>query len=196
MVEKNKPSLRYQEFTEAWEQCKLGDCFSERNERTSEGELISVTINSGVVKTSSLNRKDSSSEDKSKYKKVEIGDIAYNSMRMWQGASGVSNYAGIVSPAYTVIIPNSGICSLFFSYQFKLTEMIRVFQINSQGLTSDTWNLKYPLLKDIKVLVPTYEEQIKIGSFFKQLDETIDLHHRKYEKLKQIKKALLQVMFV
>ncbi|KAB2372580.1 MULTISPECIES: restriction endonuclease subunit S [Bacillus] len=192
----DEPELRLNGFEEAWEQRKLGDCFRERNERTSEGELISVTINSGVVKASSLKRKDSSSEDKSKYKKVEVGDIAYNSMRMWQGASGVSNYTGIVSPAYTVIIPNSGICSLFFSYQFKRTEMIRAFQINSQGLTSDTWNLKFPLLKDIKVLVPTYEEQIKIGSFFKQLDDTIALQHRKYEKLKQIKKALLQVLFV
>ncbi|PFH98186.1 restriction endonuclease subunit S [Bacillus cereus] len=192
----DEPELRLNGFEEAWEQRKLGDCFRERNERTSEGELISVTINSGVVKASSLKRKDSSSEDKSKYKKVEVGDIAYNSMRMWQGASGVSNYTGIVSPAYTVIIPNSGICSLFFSYQFKRTEMIRAFQINSQGLTSDTWNLKFPLLKDIKVLVPTYEEQIKIGSFFKQLDDTIALQHRKYEKLKQIKKTLLQVLFV
>lgn len=192
----DEPELRLDGFKGAWKKRKLGDCFRERNERSSKGELISVTINYGVVKASSLERRDSSSEDKSKYKKVEVGDIAYNSMRMWQGASGMSNYSGIVSPAYTVIVPNSGISSLFFSYQFKLKNMIQTFQVNSQGLTSDTWNLKYPLLKDIEVLVPIYEEQVKIGSFFKQLDDTIALQYRKYEKLKQLKKALLQDMFV
>ncbi|MFC4411448.1 restriction endonuclease subunit S [Chungangia koreensis] len=192
----DKPNLRLNGFEDTWKMCQLGECFSERNERTSEGELLSVTIDSGVVKASSLERRDSSSEDKSNYKKVNVGDIAYNSMRMWQGASGVSNYSGIVSPAYTVITPNTDISSLFFSYQFKLTKMIQTFEFHSQGLTSDTWNLKYPTLKNIEVLVPSYEEQIKIGSFFKQLDDTISLQYRKYEKITRIKKALIQDIFV
>ena len=190
------PKIRFDGFTKEWEQRKLGDCFAERNERMSEGELISVTINSGVVKASSLDRKDNSSEDKSNYKKVEIGDIAYNSMRMWQGASGVSRYSGILSPAYTVIVPKKQISSVFFSYLFKLNKMIQTFQANSQGLTSDTWNLKYPVLKDIKVYVPNYEEQNKIGNFFKQLDDTIAFHQQKVNDYQQVKKALLQQMFV
>lgn len=190
------PKIRFDGFTKEWEQRKLGDCFAERNERMSEGELISVTINSGVVKASSLDRKDNSSEDKSNYKKVEIGDIAYNSMRMWQGASGVSRYSGILSPAYTVIVPKKQISSVFFSYLFKLNKMIQTFQANSQGLTSDTWNLKYPVLKDIKVYVPNYEEQNKIGNFFKQLDDTIAFHQQKVNDYQQVKKALLQQMLV
>ena len=189
------PKIRFDGFTKEWEQRKLGDCFAERNERMSEGELISVTINSGVVKASSLDRKDNSSEDKSNYKKVEIGDIAYNSMRMWQGASGVSRYSGILSPAYTVIVPKKQISSVFFSYLFKLNKMIQTFQANSQGLTSDTWNLKYPVLKDIKVYVPNYEEQNKIGNFFKQLDDTIAFHQRQLNDYKQLKKSMLQKMF-
>ena len=89
--------LRFKGFTEPWQQRKLGELFKERSERSNQGELISVTITNGVVPASSLERKDNSSEDKSNYKQVKTGDIAYNTMRMWQGASGVSPYSGILS---------------------------------------------------------------------------------------------------
>ena len=82
------------------------------------------------------------------------------------------------------------------SYLFKLNKMIQTFQANSQGLTSDTWNLKYPVLKDIKVYVPNYEEQNKIGNFFKQLDDTIAFHQQKVNDYQQLKKVMLQQMFV
>ena len=190
------PRVRFAGFEGAWEQKQISDLFTERSERSSEGELISVTISSGVVKASSLERKDNSSKDKSNYKRVEVGDIAYNSMRMWQGASGVSDYSGILSPAYTVIIPMAGACSVFFSYMFKLERMIQVFQSSSQGLTSDTWNLKFPLLKNIIVTVPCYEEQTAIGTFFLNLDEQITAWQNKWDKLKQLKAAYLQRMFV
>jgi len=190
------PRVRIDGYANPWTIRKLGDLFSERSERGAEGELISVTINSGVVRANTLERKDSSSEDKSNYKKVEIGDIAYNSMRMWQGASGYSNYSGILSPAYTVIMPNQGVCSQFFAYMFKLTEMIQTFQASSQGLTSDTWNLKYPLLKKISVPSPCFEEQDAIGKIFVKMDEQIAIYRTKLEKLKQLKQAYLQKMFV
>ena len=77
-------------FDFSWEQRKLGECFSERVESMPDGELISVTINDGIKKFSELGRHDNSNDNKSKYKKVCVGDIAYNSMRMWQGASGYS----------------------------------------------------------------------------------------------------------
>ena len=95
-----------------------------------DGELISVTIKDGIKKFSELGRHDNSNEDKSKYKKVCIGDIAYNSMRMWQGASGYSPYKGIVSPAYTVLSQKENVFSRCIDYQFKLSQMIHVFQIN------------------------------------------------------------------
>ena len=190
------PKIRFAGFTEPWNERKLGEIFTERNERSSTGELISVTINSGVIKASSLERKDNSSEDKSNYKKVEIGDIAYNSMRMWQGASGASNYSGILSPAYTVIIPNDGIISLFFAYMFKQVKMIQIFQANSQGLTSDTWNLKFPLLQKISIMTPCTDEQRTIGNFFQSFDEQILEQQNKLNKLRQLKHAYLQKMFV
>ena len=144
-----------------------------------DGELISVTINDGIKKFSELGRHDNSNDDKSKYKKVCVGDIAYNSMRMWQGASGYSSYEGIVSPAYTVLSPNSGINSKCLAYQFKLPEMIHTFQVNSQGITSDNWNLKYPVLSKIEIFVSKDEqEQAKIAEYFENLDNLITLHQR------------------
>ena len=153
-------------------------------------------MNSGVIKASDLDRKDNSSKDKSNYKKVEIGDIAYNSMRMWQGSSGESTFRGILSPAYTVLIPNKDISSTFFSYYFKLERMLEIFKVNSQGLTSDTWNLKYPTIAKIVVSVPTLKEQIQIGNFFKQLDDTIALHQRELEKFKILKTSYLENIFL
>ncbi|MCU4677802.1 restriction endonuclease subunit S [Enterococcus faecium] len=190
------PEIRFPGFTKDWEERKLGDVFSERSERSSEGELISVTINSGVIKASELDRKDNSSDNKSNYKKVEVGDIAYNSMRMWQGASGYSSYEGILSPAYTVIIPKEGTDSKFFAYDFKRYDMIQTFKRNSQGLTSDTWNLKFPTLKLVKIMVPSIEEQKQIAAFFERLDNTIALHERELDVLKETKKGFLQKMLV
>ena len=174
------PEIRFKGFTDAWEQRKLGDCFTERVESMPDGELISVTINDGIKKFSELGRHDNSNDDKSKYKKVCVGDIAYNSMRMWQGASGCSPYEGIVSPAYTVLTPNSGINSKCMAYQFKLPATIHTFKINSQGITSDNWNLKFPALSEIEIYVSPYEqEQAKIAAHFANLDHLITLHQRK-----------------
>ena len=180
----NIPEIRFKGFNDSWEQRKLGECFSERNESMPEGELISVTINDGIKKFSQLNRHDNSNDDKSKYKRVCIGDIAYNSMRMWQGASGCSQYEGIVSPAYTVLSPNEGVDSKCISYLFKLPNMIHLFKVNSQGITSDNWNLKYPTLSEIEICVARdIKEQKVIARFFLNLDRLITLHQRKMEYL-------------
>ncbi|HEM6471719.1 TPA: restriction endonuclease subunit S [Streptococcus suis] len=189
------PRLRFPGFTDAWKQRKLGEYFVERLECSAEGELLSVTISDGVRRFSELGRKDNSSEDKTKYKVLKQGDIVYNSMRMWQGASGYSTYDGIVSPAYTVLIPTYLSYALFFSYLFKRSSSLQIFQVNSQGLTSDTWNLKYKPFSNIVFPAPTLPEQEAIGSFFSDLDQLITLHQRKLDDIKELKKALLQKMF-
>lgn len=191
------PELRFEGFSGKWEKKKLGDCFSERTESYPEGELLSVTINQGIKKFSELDRKNNSNDNKSKYKKVYVGDIAYNSMRMWQGASGYSEYEGIVSPAYTVLSPNDVIDSKCFSYLFKRTDIIHMFQIYSKGITSDNWNLKYPDFKELEVYVSqNYNEQKAIGQYFSKLDKLIELNKEKLEKLKNVKESLLDKMFV
>lgn len=154
--------LRFANFTEEWKTVKIKDIFDERSEKGfSDLELLSVTLNDGVIKRSEIESKDNSNENKSNYKHVLPDDIVYNSMRMWQGASGVSSYEGIVSPAYTILIPKNAY-SKFFGYYFKTNEMIHQFKKYSQGLTSDTWNLKYPLISEIKIKIPSIDEQKEI----------------------------------
>lgn len=192
-----KPRLRFKGFSEDWVSKKLGDCFTERPERSAYGELLSVTQSSGIKRFSEIGRHDNSNIASGNYKVVKYGDIAYNSMRMWQGASGWSPYDGIVSPAYTVIVPKENISSLFFSFLFKKPEIIHLFRINSQGLTSDTWNLKFPAFSQIEVYCPnSFEEQSEIANFLMSVETLISTYSRRLEKLKQVKAACLEGMFV
>ena len=194
-MEKKKPEIRFNGFEGEWATTTLGECFLERVERSAEGELISVTISQGVVRASDLDRIDNSSNDKSNYKVVEVGDIAYNSMRMWQGACGYSLYKGICSPAYTVVIPQNNIDVVYCFYLFKRNETLQLFRVNSQGLTSDTWNLKYPAFSQIKCSFPSLSEQEKIGLFLTTLDKLIAKLEAKLDKLRKLKQALLEKMF-
>ena len=115
-------------------------------------------------------------------------------MRMWQGASGVSPYEGIVSPAYTILIPKN-VHSPFFGYYFKTHKMIYQFKKYSQGLTSDTWNLKYPLISEIKLKIPSLEEQKEITKLLETLDIKIEKLEMKYHSYLDFKKYLMQQIF-
>lgn len=193
----NVPEIRFSNFTDTWEQRKLGEVFNERTERAKGNEeLLSVTINNGVIRQIDSDKRNIASKDKSNYKIVQIGDVPYNSMRMWQGAVGNSEYNGIVSPAYTVLVPSTNADSKFFVELFKKNSTLNIFQRWSQGLTSDTWNLKYPILSKIEFYMPMIDEQKKIGSLFSKLDHLITLHQSKCDNLKELKKYMLQNMFI
>ena len=180
-----------------WNKIPLGSIFVERVEKvTGNEELLSVTINEGIKKRNTIDIKDNSSENKSHYKKVYKDDIAYNTMRMWQGASGVSKYNGMVSPAYTVISPKIDVNIDFWSYYLKYYKIIHLFQKFSQGLTSDTWNLKFPQFAEIKVLVPSKVEQEKLAEILLTFDNNINIYQNYLDKLEQLKKSLLQQMFI
>ena len=132
------PELRFPEFHDDWQVKRLGECFDERIEKKCINlPLLSLTEN-GIIPQEETNRKDNSNSDKSKYLRVCIGDIAYNTMRMWQGRCVWVDTEGIVSPAYTVCKPKENIFSLFFYYMFKTQKMINVFHQHSQGLVNDT----------------------------------------------------------
>ncbi|MCO6355147.1 restriction endonuclease subunit S [Pseudoalteromonas shioyasakiensis] len=181
-----------------WQIKKLGDCFAHHNDKNGgeDNQLLSVKMNGGVVPRNEIVGKDNSSDDKSKYLKVDTGDIVYNSMRMWQGASGLSKYNGIVSPAYTVITPKENYCAKYFSHFFKFPNTVNLFRRNSQGLTSDTWNLKFPLFSQIKVAVPSQNEQEKIAEFLDILDTKLNALNQQIELTQTFKKGLMQQMFV
>lgn len=164
-----------------WEQRKLGEVLKERTERAKgDEELLSVTIANGVIRQIDSEKRNTASEDRSNYKIVKKGDVPYNSMRMWQGAVGNSKYNGIVSPAYTILTPTPEANGKFFMELFKKKSTLQIFQRWSQGLTSDTWNLKYPILSSIQFAIPSVEEQEKIAEYFSSLDHLITLHQRKY----------------
>lgn len=180
-----------------WHTKKLNNIFNERKKCDQYGQLLSVSMTKGVYPFNPSERKDNSSSNKSNYKVVRKGDIAYNSMRMWQGACGVSKYDGIVSPAYTVITPGSNEDASFYYYYFKNNRMKFEFRRHSQGLTSDTWNLKFPLFKDITIEVPNNEkEQIRIRKLLDTLNEAIKHGNGRIRKLKLLKSFLLQKMFI
>jgi len=157
-------------------------------------ELLSVTMNDGVKPRSEIEGKDNSSEDKSNYKIVRKGDMVYNSMRMWQGANGISPCDGIVSPAYTVLMPKQEINNGYFAALFKSVTMINEFRKNSQGMTSDTWNLKYPQIETIKVQIPSVSEQDKVSELFSVLDERIATQAQLVESLKKYKRGVVRTL--
>lgn len=174
-------------------QHKLGELFKNRKETNCcDLELLSVCDGLGIVPRSQLNAKDNSNEDKSKYLKVCVGDLAYNTMRMWQGRCGVSSYEGIVSPAYTVCIPKDNIDVDYMYYLFKTPHMIHDFWRYSQGIVDDTLNLKFNNIEVIKVWIPDKETQTKIAKLLKSYDEEIQILNSKLEKLKEQKKGLMQ----
>ena len=186
-----RPKLRFPGFDEPYKQCRIGDIYAERSQRgASDMELLSVTMNDGVKPRSEIEGKDNSSEDKSNYKIVRKGDMVYNSMRMWQGANGISPCDGIVSPAYTVLMPKQEINNGYFAALFKSANLINEFRKNSQGMTSDTWNLKYPQIETIKVQIPSVSEQDKVSELFGVLDARIVAQAQLVESLKKYKRGV------
>jgi type I restriction enzyme S subunit len=191
-----RPKLRFPGFDEPYKQCRIGDIYAERSQRgASDMELLSVTMNDGVMPRSEIEGKDNSSEDKSNYKVVLTGDMVYNSMRMWQGANGISPCDGIVSPAYTVLMPKIPISNGYFAAFFKSPNLINEFRKNSQGMTSDTWNLKYPQIETIKVCIPALSEQNRVADMLRTLERRIAKQAQLVDNLKKYKRGLLSREF-
>lgn len=136
-------------------------------------EMLSVTIRKGVIKQNILlsesSKKDSSNLDKSAYKMVQPGDIAYNKMRAWQGAIGVSDFKGIVSPAYIVVRPRQEINTKYFHYLMRTPAFNKEAERWSYGITSDQWSLRSEHFRMIYCSFPPLDEQAAIVRF---LDHT------------------------
>lgn len=183
-------------FNGAWKTDCLDKLFFERKETNCENiEMLAITGTQGIIPRKELDLKDNSSEDKSKYLRVCVGDIGYNTMRMWQGVSAYSNYEGIVSPAYTILKPSSSINAKYFAYLFKMSEIVFLFYRFSQGLVDDTRNLKYENFKKIKVYYPPdIKEQTAIAEVLSAADREIELLQQDIEQEKQKKKALMQLL--
>lgn len=159
--------------------------FQERIERGHiNEELLSVTIGRGVIRQTDVDiKKDSSNEDKSKYKLIKVGDIAYNKMRMWQGALGYSNYQGISSPAYVILKPKMKINPRFFHYMFRTSFYTNYSKRFSYGIVDNQLSLRYTDFKRMYSIVPPIEVQNSIVSYLEKKNNVIDRFIRNKERL-------------
>ena len=180
-------------FCGEWKEVKLGDVFDERNETNRDDlPLLSITGDKGVIYQSDSDKRDISNDDKSKYKRICPNDIGYNTMRMWQGRSALSELEGIVSPAYTIITPRESINVKFMSMLIQQPRVVYDFWTHSQGLVSDTLNCKYPDFCQVKVRIPTKQEQTAIASVLVKADKEIELAKDKLASLQSQKRGLMQ----
>lgn len=178
-----------------WRNVHLGDIFTNRVESNfPDLPLVAITGSGGVVSREDLVRRDTSSEDKSKYLRIYPGDIGYNTMRMWQGVCGLSQLEGIVSPAYTIVTPKAEIDGEFMALLFKSLPVIHLFHRHSQGLVDDTLNLKWRHFSEIKVTIPEKDEQQAIAAVFRTADRELDLLRAQLDALREQKKGLMQLL--
>ena len=178
---------------DTWTPYRLGELFDNRKEtHNTDLPLVSITREKGVIPHSETNRKDNSSEDKSKYLRIRPDDIGYNTMRMWQGVSALSGIDGIVSPAYTICIPKKIVDPEFMAFLFKTKPMIHKFYRYSQGLTSDTWNLKFHHFCEVKAEIPDIKTQIEIAQILNTAKQEINLLKKTLEQYRTQKRGLMQ----
>lgn len=167
-----KPYLAYRDsglpwiekIPEHWDVLPNFAVFAERIERSFNTlEMLSVTIDQGVTKQTDLlknsSKKDSSKEDKSQYKRVGTGDIAYNKMRMWQGAVGTSEFEGLVSPAYIVLSSRRRINPRYYHYLLRTPAYTAYSRAYSYGICDDQLSLRFDDFKRMYSPVPPIDEQ-------------------------------------
>ncbi len=187
------------EVPEHWDVLPNRAFFAEVKERGHPAEqMLSVTITKGVIPQRTLladsSKKDSSNQDKSAYKLVLPSDIAYNKMRAWQGAVGVSDYQGIVSPAYVVERPRAGANSRYLHYLLRTPAFAKEAERWSYGITSDMWSLRPEHLKMIYGCLPPLPEQAAIVRFLDHADRRIRRYIHAKQKLIKLLEEQKQVL--
>ena len=197
---KRVPKLRFPEFTDDWEQRKLGEIYTERNERGNDNlEILSVSIHHGVssgeLDSNVLGKNVKRSEDKSLYKHVYEGDLVFNMMRAWQGAIGIVKNEGRISPAYISAIPNKNVYSKFMDYCLRRDEVINQINNLSYGVTDFRKRLYWNGFAKVNIMLPSVQEQDKLTELFHNLDKFITLQQRKIKNLKSLKKGMMQKLF-
>lgn len=155
------------DIPEHWETWRNGRLFAQRNE-TGHGDLpiLEVSLRTGVKvrDMDNLKRKQMMS-DREKYKRAARGDIAYNMMRMWQGAVGVAPVDGLVSPAYVVARPFQDADCRYYSYLFRTQAYMNEVDGYSRGIVKDRNRLYWQDFKRMPSVVPPISEQKQIANF-------------------------------
>ena len=194
------PILRFAGHSEPWEQHKLGEI-----SESYSGGTPSVAIQSyyggsiPFIRSAEINSKNTElylteeGLNNSSAKLVDVGDILYALYGATSGEVGISQINGAINQAILAIKPKIEYDSNFIMQWLRRQKM----SIISTYLQGGQGNLSGSIVKDLALYAPTkQEEQTKIGSFFKQLDDTIALHQEKIAHLKVLKSTLLNKMFI
>lgn len=196
---KKEPVIRFDGFTDTWEQRKFGALIKEKREKTkieNEDTLLSCAIDGMYLNSELFGHFRGSSNIG--YLKIKMNDMILSAQNLHLGNANINMRFdhGIISPAYKVYSltkaePN------FMNAWLKADSTKNFFErATTEGASVCRKNILWNDLYKQTLFVPILIEQERIGSFFKQLDETIMLKERKLEALKNMKKSFLQKMFV
>lgn len=198
------PKIRFKGFTDPWEQRKLGDVVKEitRNGPESEAPIMMITANNGFIEQSERYAFNNAGESLKKYILLKKGELAYN-----HGASKLRPYGSCfaLTTAENARIPFVYHCfsaenqnAEFMSIELNGAEIEnQLRKIVSSGARMDgLLNISFDEYTSVSVILPGTEEQDRIADFFRHLDNLITLHQRELEKLQNIKKSMLEKMFV
>lgn len=200
MSNDTQPEIRFPGFTDDWEQRKFKE-FSKKTGKKNTKDLdfpaYSVSNKAGLIsQTEQFDGSRLDDLEKTNYKFVEPNEFAYNPARVNVGSIAFNNLGMtvIVSSLYVVVKMSEDLDNEFILQFIKSPTFIKEVKRNTEGSVREYLfyenfaNIKFPFTRN-------KEEQQKIGAFFKQLDDTIALHQRKLDLLKEQKKGYLQKMF-
>ncbi|EHE86522.1 restriction endonuclease subunit S [Latilactobacillus curvatus] len=196
--QKKQPELRFKGFTDDWEQRKFGELYKKNLERNKDHFSSDRTIS---IATMRFKKEGNGAAENSlvSYKVLREGDIAFEghtSKRFAFGRFVLNDIGdGIMSPRFTTLRPTQDMPIKFWKQYIHYEPIMRYPIVNSTKLGTMMNELVVDEFLNQPVLVPELSEQQKIGSFFKQLDNTITLQQRKLELLKKMKRGHLQQMF-
>lgn len=201
---KKAPTIRFQGFTDDWEQRKLGelsDKVTTKNIRRQYVETLTNSAEYGIIgQKDYFDHNISNMENIDGYYIVENNDFIYNPRISTLAPFGPINRnklgrAGIISPLYTVFKPHDvDVC--YLEYFFKSTYWHKFMYFNGDtGARADRFSIKDTSFFNMPISTPSIDEQKKIGDYFADLDNLITLHQRKLDQLKTLKKYFLQNMF-
>lgn len=197
------PKIRFKGFEGEWKKVKLSEILTERHENstiTDSLPQLSFTIADGVIRPEDRksNKRDFLIKDidNKRYLVTKVGDIIYNPANVVYGAIHRNSLMnGVVSPIYKIFTTMQD--SNFIECAVRRPSFITKLAMCTEGTVTKLKTLKPEAFLNMEVCItPSLEEQKLIGNYFTSLDRQISLQSQRLEKLKQIKSACLDKMFV